>query len=123
MKPSVRPAFLLEPRGHGHQERGESAGRDPGVGGPPRVVEFDPIGIDAHQAQGEAMGPSLTDVAKRFRPAEILESIVEPSKVISDQYASKSIVTAQGKAITGPMDQVGHRPMLHHDALRCPGGA
>ncbi|MEZ6121078.1 MAG: c-type cytochrome [Pirellulaceae bacterium] len=50
---------------------------------------------------GESMGPDLTGLAKRFRPSEVLESVLEPSKVISDQYASKTVVTKDGKVYTG----------------------
>ncbi len=50
---------------------------------------------------GETVGPDLTDVAKRFRAAETLESIVHPSKVVSQQYASKTIVTVDGITHTG----------------------
>ncbi|QDT01375.1 DUF7133 domain-containing protein [Adhaeretor mobilis] len=49
---------------------------------------------------GESMGPDLTSVARRFQRKEILESIVYPSHVISDQYASK-VVTASGKTYVG----------------------
>ena len=37
----------------------------------------------------------------RFRPAEILESIVLPSKVISDQYRSVTVATQDGKLYNG----------------------
>jgi putative heme-binding domain-containing protein len=51
-------------------------------------------------ARGETLGPDLTTVARRFQRKEILESIVHPSQVISDQYASRTVV-AGGKAVTG----------------------
>jgi putative heme-binding domain-containing protein len=50
--------------------------------------------------RGEAIGPDLTTVAQRFQSKEILESIVYPNQVVSDQYASQ-IVTAGGKTYTG----------------------
>jgi putative heme-binding domain-containing protein len=40
-------------------------------------------------------------VSKRFKRADILESLVYPSKVISDQYRSTTIVTKKGQQITG----------------------
>jgi putative heme-binding domain-containing protein len=57
------------------------------------------------------MGPVLTNLAQRFRTAEILESIVYPSKTISDQYHSKVVVTSDGKTYAGivavmPSDQI-----------------
>ncbi|WP_428307119.1 DUF7133 domain-containing protein [Lacipirellula sp.] len=53
---------------------------------------------------GETMGPDLTAVARRFQRKEILESIVYPSHVISDQYAAR-IVTAGGKSYSGLVSQ------------------
>jgi putative heme-binding domain-containing protein len=51
--------------------------------------------------EGEGLGPDLTTVAKRFKRADILESIYYPSKVISDQYRSVTITTKKGLQITG----------------------
>jgi putative heme-binding domain-containing protein len=51
--------------------------------------------------QGGAVGPDLTGLAGRFSPRDILESVLEPDKVISDQYAASIIVTTDGKVITG----------------------
>ena len=36
--------------------------------------------------EGGGLGPDLTVVSGRFGPRDLLESIIEPSKVISDQY-------------------------------------
>jgi putative heme-binding domain-containing protein len=51
--------------------------------------------------RGETIGPDLTNVSKRFQKKEILESILFPSHVISDQYASQSVVTKSGKTFLG----------------------
>jgi len=51
--------------------------------------------------QGGAVGPDLTALSGRLSPRDLLESIVEPSKVISDQYAAVNIVMLDGKVITG----------------------
>lgn len=51
--------------------------------------------------RGERLGPDLTSLSKRFMRKEILESILFPSHVISDQYASKTVVTTDGKQYTG----------------------
>ncbi len=51
--------------------------------------------------RGESLGPDLTTVGSRFQKKEILESILFPSQVISDQYASRVIVTRDGRTITG----------------------
>ncbi len=59
--------------------------------------------------QGETLGPDLTTVAQRFQKKEILESIVYPSHDISDQYASRSVVS-NGRTYSGlvsPRDEQG----------------
>src|SRR5262249_49022226 len=52
-------------------------------------------------SKGDTVGPDLTNVSKRFQKKEILEAILFPSQVISDQYASKSVVTNDGKTYSG----------------------
>lgn len=54
-----------------------------------------------HGKLGEAVGPDLTNISKRFQRKQILESILFPSHVISDQYAAKKILTADGKMVVG----------------------
>jgi putative heme-binding domain-containing protein len=51
--------------------------------------------------RGENLGPDLTSLAKRFRKQEVLESILYPSHVISDQYSAKSVTTTNGTTYTG----------------------
>lgn len=51
--------------------------------------------------EGEGIGPDLSTLAKRFKRSEVLEAIVEPSKVISDQYRSSQITTLAGKSYIG----------------------
>ena len=52
-------------------------------------------------SEGGAVGPDLSSLAGRFSVRDILESILEPSKVISDQYGAVTIVTTDGRIITG----------------------
>jgi putative heme-binding domain-containing protein len=51
--------------------------------------------------EGEGLGPDLTTLSKRFKRSDVLESIVYPSKVISDQYRSTLIVTKKGRQVNG----------------------
>jgi putative heme-binding domain-containing protein len=59
--------------------------------------------LDCHKLgdKGQGLGPDLTTVASRFQPRDILESIVEPSKVISDQYKSVMVATVEGQVYNG----------------------
>jgi putative heme-binding domain-containing protein len=52
-------------------------------------------------SEGAAQGPDLTGAAGRFNVHDLLESIIEPSKVISDQYADVIITLTSGKVVTG----------------------
>lgn len=51
--------------------------------------------------QGGGFGPDLTSMNRRFTRSEALESILFPSHVISDQYASKKVLTKSGEVHTG----------------------
>ncbi len=59
--------------------------------------------LDCHKygPKGQGVGPDLTTLNSRFGPVEILESIVEPSKVISDQYKPTTVATSDGKVHNG----------------------
>jgi putative heme-binding domain-containing protein len=50
---------------------------------------------------GGATGPDLTQLAGRFALKDLAEAIVEPSKVISDQYKASVIETKGGKTVNG----------------------
>ncbi len=51
--------------------------------------------------EGGSTGPDLTSVAGRFSIHDLVESITEPSKVISDQYVAMIIELESGKVIQG----------------------
>ena len=50
---------------------------------------------------GGAVGPDLTAIAARFDRRALLESIVEPSKTVSDQYQNEQITTAADQVVVG----------------------
>jgi len=50
---------------------------------------------------GGATGPDLTQSAGRFTLKDLCEAIVDPSKIVSDQYKATTILTANGKSHTG----------------------
>ena len=51
--------------------------------------------------EGADGGPSLTTVGNRFSAADLLEAIVQPSKVVSDQYASTDLVLKNHDVVNG----------------------
>jgi putative heme-binding domain-containing protein len=50
---------------------------------------------------GGATGPDLTQAAGRFQLKDVVEAIVHPSKVVSDQYKASIVQTADGKVVSG----------------------
>lgn len=53
------------------------------------------------QGEGGSVGPDLTGLGGRYGIQEILESIIEPSKVISDQYQATVFELENDKIIIG----------------------
>ncbi len=51
--------------------------------------------------EGGATGPDLTQLAGRFALKDLAEAIVEPSKVISDQYKASVVNLLSGSTATG----------------------
>jgi hypothetical protein len=51
--------------------------------------------------EGGAVGPDLTAISSRFAAKDILESILEPSKVVSEQYQNMIVTTKGDKTIVG----------------------
>ncbi|MBI3877604.1 MAG: c-type cytochrome, partial [Verrucomicrobia bacterium] len=52
-------------------------------------------------SEGGSVGPDLTDVGRRFDRRAILESILEPSKVIDDKYRNTDFTLKNGDVIIG----------------------
>ena len=50
---------------------------------------------------GGNFGPDLSAVGSRFNRRDILESIIDPSKIISEQYAANLFTTKQGETVMG----------------------
>ncbi len=59
--------------------------------------------VSCHRFLGDggATGPDLTQSAGRFGLKDMVEAIVEPSKVVSDQYRAMVIETADGVTVSG----------------------
>jgi putative heme-binding domain-containing protein len=83
-------AFLQGPAGRGDAVRGRAV-----------FEKAQCLKCHKYGKEGEAVGPDLTTLSKRFKRADVLESIYYPSKVISDQYRSTLIVTRKGRQFNG----------------------
>lgn len=50
---------------------------------------------------GGGIGPDITGAGNRYSLKDLMENIIEPSKVISDQYGSERIIKKDGSQIIG----------------------
>ena len=50
---------------------------------------------------GKDVGPDLTTLTSRFKKRDILESVLWPSKVMSDQYQAEMFELTDGKVVSG----------------------
>ena len=50
---------------------------------------------------GKDVGPDLTTITSRFKKRDLLESVLWPSKVMSDQYQAEMFELNDGKIVTG----------------------
>ena len=51
--------------------------------------------------EGGAVGPDVTAVSSRFTRLDLLSSIFEPSKVVSEQYQNTTVTKKNGDDVTG----------------------
>ncbi len=51
--------------------------------------------------EGGATGPDLTQAGGRFQVKDLVEAIVHPSRVVSDQYRASIVQTADGRVVSG----------------------
>ncbi|QEL20107.1 c-type cytochrome [Limnoglobus roseus] len=59
------------------------------------------FGCHRYDNDGSAFGPDLSGVAGRFSQKDLLESIIDPSKEVSDQYAAVQIELEDGGQVFG----------------------
>ena len=91
--PKLTPEQILE-----HQTRQEGGGT--AADGRP-IFEKQCATCHRFGAIGTDVGPDLTTIASRFKKKDLLESILWPSKIISDQYQSEMFELKDGSVITG----------------------
>lgn len=57
---------------------------------------------------GGNIGPDLTSIPSKFDQNYVVEAIIDPTKVISDQYGSSVVLLADGSLLTGLVIQRGN---------------
>ncbi|HEX5051629.1 MAG TPA: family 16 glycoside hydrolase [Planctomycetota bacterium] len=58
--------------------------------------------------EGGNHGPDLTSLGSKFAPRDVLESVLEPSKVISDQYSGSVLTRKDGTVLFGQVSKAFH---------------
>src|SRR4029077_19910124 len=61
---------------------------------------------------GGGAGPDITAVSSRFTRRDILESILEPSKVISDQYQNIVVTKSNGDDVIGRLVEENEKTLV-----------
>jgi putative heme-binding domain-containing protein len=99
-------------------EKGLKAGGRDFDGGRKMFAATSCFACHRYDNEGGAAGPDLTAIAGRFSQKDLLESIVDPSKEVSDQYAAVEIDTLDGKKIVGRIVNLnGDNIMVNTDML------
>ena len=57
--------------------------------------------------EGGMTGPDLTAAGRRYSPHDLLDQVLNPSKVINEQFSAVTIVTDAGKVHTGVVVNLG----------------
>jgi uncharacterized repeat protein (TIGR03806 family) len=102
----VRPAEILKLAG------------DPGRG---KRVFADSAGVQCKNCHrigttGREVGPDLDRIGKKYGPAQLLESILDPSKTIDPKYATYVVETKDGQVRTGLLIKKDANEVLLKDA-------
>jgi putative heme-binding domain-containing protein len=80
-----------------------SKGRSPEAG----KAHFNALGcLQCHRRDGEggSVGPDLTGIGRRASASQLLESLLEPSKVIAPEYAQTELETRSGQTLVGRVE-------------------
>jgi len=102
----VRPAELLAMSGDA--ERG-------------RRLFFDAAGVTCRNCHrigttGNQLGPELSGVGRKLNKAQLLESLLEPSKTVDPKFVTWLVETSQGHVHVGLLKEKTDRQVVLHDA-------
>jgi putative heme-binding domain-containing protein len=107
--PPAPPANFVMPKGPGHNytvddalalAQGHLTGRNFEQG---KAMFTSTLCIRCHHFNGEGgnIGPDISGAGNRYTIRDLLENIIEPSKVISDQYGTDQIELKDGSLVIG----------------------
>ena len=72
--------------------------------------------------KGGNNGPDLTGVSGRFSHRDLLESLIDPSKEVSDQYAAVEVRTLSGRVVVGRIVNLNNDTIQINTDMLNPGG-
>ena len=71
------------------------------------------------QGSGGIVGPDLTAAGRRFNTRDLLETLIDPSKEVSDQYQASIFLMEDGRTITGRVSNLnGKVYMIQTDMIK-----
>jgi putative heme-binding domain-containing protein len=73
--------------------------------------------------EGGSNGPDLTGIAGRFSPRDLLESVIDPSKEVSDQYQAVEIRTKDERVVIGRIVNLNNDEVSINTDMQDPGSA
>jgi uncharacterized repeat protein (TIGR03806 family) len=73
---------------------------------------------NCHQIEGKGrkVGPELSHIGKKYNKSQILENLLDPSKVIEEKYVAYVVQTTDGKTRTGVVAERGRDSVTLVDA-------
>ncbi len=86
-----------------------------------KQVFFETAGVSCKNCHrihkdGKEVGPELTTIGKKLTRAQVLESILEPSRLIEPKYVTYAIETIDGRILTGLLLSKDDREVVLKDA-------
>jgi putative heme-binding domain-containing protein len=121
----ARPRVLVlgaEPATAAHREElARYARQHPGDPARGRTLFFDPKGAGCarcHRARGAGgeIGPDLSDVGGKYERAQLVESVLEPSRQIVEGYRPEVVATTDGRIFCGLVRAESDRELTLVDA-------
>lgn len=79
------------------------------------------FGCHRFDGEGGSHGPDLSGLAGRFSARDLLESVIDPNKEISDQYASVEIRTLDDRIIVGRIVNLNNNEVMVNTNMLDPG--
>ncbi|MFO0804816.1 MAG: c-type cytochrome [Gemmataceae bacterium] len=79
------------------------------------------FGCHRFDGEGGSHGPDLSGLAGRFSARDLLESVIDPNKEISDQYASVEIRTHDDRIVVGRIVNLNNNEVMVNTNMLDPG--